>query len=145
MSHHLNWERIQQAFGYTDEEMEQLKRSPKHLKVLEAGPRMIRTRMIAEVVENKGCEAHQIGDKYVFAGTGRLLQKESCQWLCTWAIAPLLPLTFVMYDRLAEGLDPGDMVFSHVKCLDMGLRCGGFGEVLLRVSFEEREPRPKPS
>lgn len=137
MSTDLNWGRIQQAFGFDEAEMEELKNSPKQLRVLRAARRLVRARIIAEVVSAKGCEAHKVGDRYVYTGTGRLLPQESCQWLCSWAIAPVVPLVFMVYDRISSGLDPSDMVFDHVKCLDTGVKCGGFGETYLKVTVTE--------
>jgi hypothetical protein len=38
-----------------------------------------------------------------------------------------------------EDLDPNDMCFNRAGCLDVGLRCGGWGKVVVELSVEERE------
>lgn len=94
--------------------------------------------MIAEVIRSENCSFRlKKGDKLVFGSAGILLPDESTANLCLWAIAPLSPFNYMIYDRLYEELDPNGIFPDHVKCTDVGVACGGFGEVLFRVSCQK--------
>ena len=42
-------------------------------------------------------------------------------------------------ERLSEGLEPNDFHFMrYVKCLDAGVECYGYGEVMLKVEVISR-------
>jgi hypothetical protein len=42
-------------------------------------------------------------------------------------------------ERLSEGLDPNDFHFMrYVRCLDVGVECMGYGEVMLKVQVVPR-------
>jgi hypothetical protein len=42
-------------------------------------------------------------------------------------------------ERLGEGLDPSQFHFMHqVRCLDVGVECGGYGEVRLEIKVVPR-------
>jgi hypothetical protein len=73
----------------------------------------------------------------VFGSAGILLPDESTASLCLWAIAPLLPFNYMIYDRLYEKLDPNGIFPDHVRCTDVGVACGGFGEVLFKISCQK--------
>ena len=117
--------------GWTDEQIDNL--SPKMLKF----PKSAKTqeyKMIAEVIHYENCSFKlKKGDKLVFGSAGILLPDESTANLCLWAIDPLLPFNYMIYDRLYEELDPNGIFPDHVKCTDVGVACGGFGEVLFRI------------
>ncbi|MFH0914418.1 MAG: hypothetical protein V1849_03910 [Chloroflexota bacterium] len=36
-----------------------------------------------------------------------------------------------------DTLTPNDLVFDRVHCQNVGVRCGGWGQVLLKVSVEK--------
>ena len=96
--------------------------------------------MIAEVIEAKNCLAgHKKGDKYVFLASGFLLPEESTVTnFCLWAMASMLPYDLIVYDRLAEGLDdPTPKGWDRVHCHDVGLECGGLGQVLFKIYCEK--------
>ena len=42
-------------------------------------------------------------------------------------------------ERLSEGLDPNQFHFMHqVRCLDVGVDCAGYGEVMLEIKVVPR-------
>ena len=98
--------------------------------------------MVAEVVESKNCMAQlKKGDKYYFKWGGYILDKsEGAENVCLWAVSQLLPFYLTINDRIAEGLDPNDLIVNHVRCFDVGFRghCG-FGEVLMKVYAETKK------
>jgi uncharacterized repeat protein (TIGR04076 family) len=130
--------RMKALVGWTDEQIDNL--SPKMLKFLRR-PRSFgieQYKMIAEVVRSENCSFRlKKGDKFVFGSAGILLPDESTASLCLWAMAPLLPFNYMIYDRLCEELDPNGIFPDHVKCTDVGVACGGFGEVLFKVSCQK--------
>ena len=89
---------------------------------------------LQEVVQSRGCALHlKAGDKLVITSDGLVLADESTAPLCLWALAPLVPWNYMVYDRLIEGQDPCEFGLDRIKCLDVGLECGGWGEVLMKV------------
>ena len=75
------------------------------------------------------------GDKYVLNGAGYLVKDESCDRPCLWAMHSFLPFSYMLYDRVASGLDPNDMHFEHVQCEDTGVHQGGFGKATFKIRF----------
>lgn len=129
-------QRLKETHGYTDEQLDlYLANNPKALRVLQNFARKYREyKMIAEVVQSRGCALHlKEGEKFVLTSDGLLLADESTAPLCLWALAPLVPFNYMVYDRLIEGQDPTELGLDRVRCLDVGLECGGWGEVLLKV------------
>ncbi len=132
---------LKTVLGWTDEQIDNL--SPKMLKMLKLGNKHQEYKMIAEVIRSENCGFQlKKGDKLVFGSNGILLPDESTANLCLWAIAPLLPFNCVIYDRFYEGLDPSDIFPDHVKCTDVGVACGGFGEVLFKVYCKKESWSP---
>jgi uncharacterized repeat protein (TIGR04076 family) len=122
---------------YTDEQIESM--TPATRRVMNAAPKFEENNMIAEVVWAHHC-FHQPkpGDKYVFRTSGRFVPEESTHpGSCLWALARFLPFIHIVYDRLAEGLDPSPVGWDHVKCADPGIGCGGCGEVLFKIYCEK--------
>jgi len=140
MSNEIKWDRVQQALGYSDAQMEEVKRSPNLMKIFKAGRRIVKARIIAEVVHSEGCShGLQPGDRYVFTGHGRLLLEESCDKICIEAMAPLALPRRVVHDRIVEGVDPNGLAFTHIRCYDTGLTGGGMGQVLWKITAEVPE------
>jgi uncharacterized repeat protein (TIGR04076 family) len=130
---------VMQAFGFTEAEVDDL--SDRQRAVLKASPARRAHKVIMEVVraENCGCKP-KVGDRYVTNGSGMLLADECTFQLCLWALAPLLPISYVIYDRLSHGQDPNGHLFDHVRCTDTGVACGGIGTVLFKVYTEAVAP-----
>lgn len=124
-----------QAFGYSAEQMDKL--SEKQVAIIKGSPRRRAYKVIMEVVDvqNCGCKP-KIGDRYVTNGSGMILADECTFTLCLWALAPMLPISYVIYDRLTYGQDPNGHLYDHMKCTDTGVGCGGIGEVAFRIRCE---------
>jgi uncharacterized repeat protein (TIGR04076 family) len=84
----------------------------------------------AEIVEAKNCNSgHQIGQKLILDMDGNFITK-----LCPKLISQLTIPVALINERLSEALDPGNFHFMrYVKCLDTGVDCLGFGEVMMKV------------
>ena len=130
------WKRIQQAMGYTDKEIEILRNSPHRCKAIEAGPELVRTKIIAEVIEAKNCAAHDVGTRYVMRGNGVVETKACSDRLCIDVFPLLVPFHHRVFDRITEGMDVEGME-AFVHCPDTGVECGGFGKATLRLYIEQ--------
>ena len=135
------WQKIQQGMGYTDEEMRLARASPYRSKALAAGPKMVRQRVIAEIVDAKNCVAHPVGTRYVIRANGIIQTGENPPKLCLLLLTVLLPAVQVTFDRLAQGGDLGPDWERFYRCPDAGVECGGFGRVTVKVTAEQQQKR----
>lgn len=126
-------EKVKKIWGWTDEQAKML--SSKQVSLVEKGDEFRKWRLVAEVVEAKNCIAGlKKGDKYVFHGSGFLLPEEStCPRICLWALSSFVPFSFMLYDRIGQGDDPSEFWIDRVRCMDVGVEHGGYGEALFRL------------
>ena len=123
------------TFGYSAEQVEGL--SAKQIAIIKGSSARRAYKMIMEVVAVDNCAYKpKLGDRYVTTGSGKLLPEECSFPICLWALAPMLPISYVVYDRLTHGQDPNGHLYDHMKCTDTGIGCGGLGEVAFRVRCE---------
>lgn len=131
------WRRLQKRLGYSDEELAILRSRPKYVKMVEQTPQFVTHRIIAEVVNSHGCICQlKVGDRIIMDGNGHLLRDECPERMCIWALAPLAGPVNAIFERFAEQLDPNDLVFDVVSCQDVGVECGGWGRILMRIRVE---------
>ena len=124
------------VFGYTEKEAESL--SEKQQNIIKGAPSRRAYKVIMEVVKSENCGYKpKVGDRYVMNGSGMLIPEECTFPLCLWALAPMLPISYVIFDRLSQGLDPNGHLYDHMKCTDTGVGCGGIGEVAFKVYCEK--------
>jgi len=124
------------ALGYTEEEVESL--NDKQQMIIKGGPLRRAYKVIVEVVSSENCGYKpKVGDRYVMNGSGMLILEECTFPLCLWALAPILPISYVIFDRLSQGQDPNGHLYDHMKCTDTGVGCGGIGEVAFRIYCEK--------
>lgn len=124
------------ALGYTEEEVESL--NDKQQMIIKGGPLRRAYKVIMEVVSSENCGYKpKVGDRYVMNGSGMLIPEECTFPLCLWALAPILPISYVIFDRLSQGLDPNGHLYEYMKCTDTGVGCGGIGEVAFKVYCEK--------
>jgi hypothetical protein len=130
-------ERIKRFIGYSDEDI--LKTTPRQHRSWKAQDKLNEWLLVAEVVESHNCGAkNKVGDRYVIQSATSLVPQEcTVRFLCTEAIVPLSRLGHILYERLAEGLDPRDFVANeYVWCEDTGVEHGGYGRILMKCRFE---------
>jgi uncharacterized repeat protein (TIGR04076 family) len=89
----------------------------------------------AEIVEARHCNSgHQIGQKLILDMDGNFITKLCPKKMCIYLISQLAIPVALINERLSEALDPGNFHFMrYVKCLDAGVDCLGFGEVMMKV------------
>ncbi|MBW1682453.1 MAG: hypothetical protein JRF59_13795 [Deltaproteobacteria bacterium] len=137
MSKEKLWKAFQQHMGYTDEELALFRANPRNTRLVEETPEFMKYKIIAEVIESHGCHSlHRVGDRIVMNGNGQLIRDECPEVVCIWALQPLAGIVGIIFERFAEHLDPNQMLFNRVHCHDVGLRCGGWGQILMKVYVE---------
>ncbi len=133
------WKFFQQHLGYNDEEMAIFRANPRNEEVLAKGPELMQKTIVAEVVESHGCNSqHKVGDRFVFDGAGNLLATKCPRRMCVFALHGLATPIFASNELLYAGADPDSLRFRRVGCFDIGVRCGGWGHIVMEVRVEER-------
>ena len=133
------WRFFQKHLGYSDDEMALFRANPRNAEVLAKGPELMRKTIIAEVVESHGCNSqHMVGDRFVFDGVGNLLTRKCPQRICFSALHSLAAGIFTAGELVYAGVDPNSLRFNRVGCSDVGVRCGGWGHIVLEVRVEDR-------
>ncbi len=133
------WQFMQQHLGYSDEEMKLFRENPRNEEVLAKAPEMMNKTIVAEVVESHGCASgHRKGDKIYFDGAGNLLSKMNPKRVCIFALTNIVPGVFAAGELMYAGVDPNKMVFNRASCFDVGVRCGGWGQIVMELTVEDR-------
>ncbi len=131
---------LQEHLGYTDEEMKMFYQNPRNEDVMSQVPALMNKTIIAEVVESHGCNSqHKVGDKLYFDGAGNLITKLNPKKICIYALSVVAPLIFTSNELFYAGTDPNTMRFKRTGCFDVGVRCGGWGHIVLELRVEERK------
>jgi hypothetical protein len=125
---------VKQAFGMTDQDVDRV--SPGMEKLVSS--QLLNYRIIAEVTEAKHCfSGCKVGDKLVIGPGAMVNAQESTCPLCVGALAPMLERVHLMWDRIAEGLEPNEGWLRYSVCVDPGLEKGGLGSVAFKVYAEK--------
>jgi len=134
------WNAIQKHFAYTDEEMKVFMENPRNMDVLAKAPLFASKTMVFEVVDAHGCNSqHKMGDKFYFDGAGNLLTKRSPDRICIYALNAASALIFAAGELLMAGVDPNELRFKRTGCFDVGVKCGGWGRIVMELKVEDRQ------
>jgi len=135
------WQFMQQHLGYSDEEMKLFRENQRNEEVLAKTPEMMTKTIVCEVIESHGCASqHQKGDKIYFDSAGNLLSKLNPSRVCLFALSNILPGVFAVGELMYAGVDPNQMRFKRASCFDVGVRCGGWGQIVMELKVEDRQP-----
>lgn len=95
----------------------------------------------AQVVEACHCNSgYQVGDTFMLDVDGNLIPKLCPKRLCVYLVSQMVLPVALINERLGQGLDPNQTHFAmRVRCPDVGVECGGYGQVAVQVSVV---PRP---
>ncbi|MFX1329482.1 MAG: hypothetical protein ACFE91_15240 [Promethearchaeota archaeon] len=130
---------IKSHFGYTDEEMELWLENPRNQEAIKKTPALLQKTIVIEVVESHGCSSiHKVGDKFYFDGPGNLLTKLNPKRVCIYALSQMERLIFAAQELFYAGVDPNEMRIKRVGCFDIGLKCGGWGKIILELKVEDK-------
>jgi uncharacterized repeat protein (TIGR04076 family) len=134
------WKFMQQHLGYTDEELEVFRSNPKNVDIMSKAPELMNKTIIAEVVASHGCASqHKVGDRFYFDGAGNLITKLNPKRICVHALSVLSGPMVVVNELFYAGVDPNEMRLNRVGCFDVGIQCGGWGNIAMEVRVEERK------
>jgi uncharacterized repeat protein (TIGR04076 family) len=133
------WRFFQQHLGYSDEEMALFRADPRNAEVLAKAPALMQKTIVAEVVESHGCNSqHKVGDRFLFDGAGNLITSRCPRRICIYALHELAALIFASNELAYAGVDPDALRFRRTGCFDVGVRCGGWGHIVMAVRVEDR-------
>jgi uncharacterized repeat protein (TIGR04076 family) len=133
--------RFGEIVGYTEAELALFQAGDPRLRQMERlGRAAARYSIAALVVRARNCNSgYQEGDKFILDVDGNFITKFCPPRLCVYAISQLAVPVALINERLSEGLDPNQFHFMHqVRCLDVGVACGGYGEVRFEVKVVPR-------
>ncbi len=133
--------RYGERVGYTEREIEKFHEGGHRIRQVNRLSRAAsRYSIQAEVVQAKHCNSgHAIGDKFILDVDGNFISKFCPKKMCVYLISQLTVPVALINERLSEGLEPNDFHFMRsVRCLDVGVDCYGYGEVMLKVQVIQR-------
>jgi len=129
------WKLVQKRLGYSDDEMAIFRENPRNAHVISKGEELYKTRFIAEIMHAQGCNSrHKVGDKIYLDGYGNLIKEKNPEKLCIFALSSLSTLIFAAQELVYAGVDPSEMRFKSVGCVDVGLKCDGWGKVVMKLN-----------
>ena len=127
----------QERYGYTDDQVKQLKEN--QIKLINNISELSNYRLVAEVVESENCGWNaKVGDKIVLSGPGWLLPSECTnkENTCLFAVSELVSFSHILYDRVCNGNDPTNLLFKRTRCKDPGVDHCGWGQIVMEISVE---------
>ena len=127
-------------FGYNDKELKTFIENPRNQDVLSKGPALMKKTIVVEVIESHGCNSqHKVGDRFYFDGAGNLITKLCPKRICIYALSPMDKVIFASNELFYAGIDPNEMRFKRFRCFDVGLKCGGWGNIVMEIRVIDRE------
>jgi uncharacterized repeat protein (TIGR04076 family) len=133
--------RFGERVGYSPADLENFEDNDPRVRHMERlSEAAARYSIVAEVVESKHCNSkHEVGDRFVLDVDGNFITKLCPKRMCIYLTSQLVVPVAIINERLSEGLDPDRFHFMRfVKCPDSGVDCGGYGEVMVKVSAVPR-------
>ncbi|MBA4394482.1 MAG: hypothetical protein C0407_13095 [Desulfobacca sp.] len=142
-----SWKMIQNHLEYNDEEMNIFRTDPRNEDVLSKTAFMLQKTIVAEVIESRGCDSgHKKGDKFYIDGRGlNLLTQLGPGRICMYLLHSIALTLPAVSELIYAGIDPNTMRFKRFGCPDVGIRCGGWGHVVIEIRLKDRQERSKPS
>ena len=95
----------------------------------------------ATVISARHCNSgHKEGQAFVLDVDGNFITRLCPKRMCVYLISQLSIPVALINERLSEGLEPNDFHFMrNVRCLDVGVDCMGYGEVMVKVEVVPRQ------
>jgi uncharacterized repeat protein (TIGR04076 family) len=134
------WKLVGDQLSLSAEELKTLKENPKYQRLLARMPKLLGTAIFADVVSSHACfSGHAVGDRLVFDGFGNLIRDKNPEKVCIYALHAVTPLVFAAFELMYAEKDPEEMLFRTAGCFDVGVACGGVGNIKLRISAVEMD------
>ena len=131
---------IQKRLGLEDKEFQAIKDSPRFQRLFDNILSGSRYRLVAEIMESKGCHSgHVKGQKLFFDSAGNLLTREAPERVCAFLMPNLTVLINAFFENILNGRDPNEVMFNRTGCYDVGPACGGWGHVIVEMRAETRK------
>jgi hypothetical protein len=131
---------VKQRLALEGEELSAVMNTPKFQRLFENAANASRYRLVAEVVESKGCHSgHVVGQKIIFDSAGNLMTRQSPKRICAFLMPNLTVLINAFFENLMNGRDPNEVMFNRTGCFDVGPLCGGWGHIQVEMRAERRE------
>jgi len=128
-------EMIQRRLKLDDQEWTKVKENPKFQRLFKNAVEASKYRLIAEVIDSKGCHSgHVLGQKLIFDNSGNLLTKENPDRVCSFLMPNLTILINAFFENMMNGRDPNEVMFNTTGCFDTGPQCGGWGHVVVKMT-----------
>jgi len=133
---------LRQRMNYSEGELDTFINNPRNKDILAKSLELLGKTIVVEVIESHGCNSqHEVGDKFYFDGAGNLLTKLSPKKICIYALSELDKLIFAVNELLYAGIDPNQMRFNRTSCFDVGIKCGGWGQIVMQIKILERKSK----
>jgi hypothetical protein len=130
---------LQKRLSLDDKEFQSVKDSPRFQRLFDNILAGSRYRLVAEIVESKGCHSgHVKGQKLFFDSAGNLLTREAPERVCAFLMPNLTVLINAFFENILNGRDPNEVMFNRTGCYDVGPACGGWGHVIVEMRAEPR-------
>jgi hypothetical protein len=128
-------EMIRRRLKLDDQEWAIIKENPKFQRLFKNAIEASKYRLVAEVIDSKGCHSgHIIGQKLIFDNSGNLLTKENPDRVCSFLMPNLTLLINAFFENMMNGRDPNEVMFNTTGCFDTGPYCGGWGHVVIKMT-----------
>ena len=130
---------IRKRLNLEDQEWAVIENEPKFQELFQNAISASKYRLVAEVIESKGCHSgHIVGQKLIFDSSGNLLTRENPDRVCSFLMPNMAVLVNVFFENLMNGRDPNEVMFNTTGCFDTGPSCGGWGHVQVEMKAEAR-------
>jgi hypothetical protein len=139
--------RFGELVGYTEAELAHFQAGDPRVRQMERlGRAAARYSIAAEVVKARNCNSgYRVGDRFILDIDGNFISQLCPKRLCVYLVSQLPVPVALINERLSENLDPDSFHFMrYVRCLDVGVECAGYGEVMLQVKVVTRIKEAKP-
>jgi hypothetical protein len=131
---------IQKRLALPEDEFKTIRENPKFQRLFSNALKASHYRLVATVVESKGCHSqHRPGQRIVFDSSGNLLTNESPERVCAFLMPNLVVLINAFFENLMNGRDPNEIMFNRTGCFDVGPACGGWGHVVVEMKAEPND------
>jgi hypothetical protein len=126
---------IRRRLKLDDKEWAIIEKNPKFQQLFENAVKASKYRLVAEVIDSKGCHTgHVIGQKLIFDNSGNLITKENPDRICSFLMPNLTVLINAFFENMMNGRDPNEVMFNTTGCFDTGPYCGGWGHVVVKMT-----------
>lgn len=128
---------IRRRLNLEDQAWSVIEANPKFQALFQNAVKAAKYRLVAEVIESKGCHSgHSKGQRLIFDNAGNLLTRHNPKRVCAFLMPNVTVLINAFFENLMNGRDPNEVMFNTTGCYDTGPSCGGWGHVVVRMTAE---------